>query len=241
MKGLHACVAHGLRTLTVRRTAARGLSVAVPAVQEIHAQLRTEAGSRRSGELRDNGRLPSLLYGVGHDGARDNVMVTVSTRDIAAELRRRRWAFENTLYDLVLEDGSRCRVVPHQLQRHPVTMGIYGLNFLRFSRNTTRKLFVRFVNEEASPALRRGGFIVRVNKTIMCGFDIAGDGGEPQVAGSIIPPFIDIDVSNVKVGDTLRLRDVQLPDWVYPYRAPPDTVLAVVQGSRRDIIKGRGA
>ena len=74
MKGLHACVAHGLRTLTVRRTAARGLSVAVPAVQEIHAQLRTEAGSRRSGELRDNGRLPSLLYGVGHDGALRNAL-----------------------------------------------------------------------------------------------------------------------------------------------------------------------
>ena len=80
------------------------------------------------------------------------------------------------------------------------------------SISLVRKLFVRFVNEEASPALRRGGFIVRVNKTIMCGFDIAGDGGEPQVAGSIIPPFIDIDVSNVKVGDTLT-EDDGLAAW----------------------------
>merc|ERR1711998_539120 len=103
----------------------------------------------------------------------------------------------------------------------------YGLNFLRFSRNTTRKIFVRFINEEASPALRRGGFIVRVNTTIMCGFDIEGDGGGPLLAGAIIPPFIDVDVSGVNVGDTVRLRDAQLPQWVFPYRATADTVLAV--------------
>ena len=111
-------------------------------------------------------------------------------------------------------------------------MGIYGLNFLRFSRATTRKLFVRFVNEEASPALRRGGFIVRVNKTIMCGFDIEGDGGEPDVAHAIIPPFIDVDVSEVKVGDTVKagqtLLILESMKMEIPLQAPCDGVVTHV-------------
>ena len=72
-------------------------------------------------------------------------------------------------------------VRPANMQRHPIQNKIYCVNFLRYHPGRPIRIPIRFINEEESPALKRGGFIVPINKTVEC---IVED-------GAVIPESID--------------------------------------------------
>jgi hypothetical protein len=88
---------------------------------ELAATLRGtgHSGSRRSRQLRDQGRIPGVLYGLDDDRNVLKRMVSVDLKTIAAELRERKSSMENTIYRLRLDDGTTHLVTPRQLQVHP--------------------------------------------------------------------------------------------------------------------------
>ena len=63
------------------------------------------SGSRKSRQLRDEGRIPGVLYGLDDDRNVLKRMVTVDLKTIAAELRERKSSMENTIYRLRLDAG----------------------------------------------------------------------------------------------------------------------------------------
>lgn len=108
-----------------------------------------------------------------------------------------------------------------------------NLNFLVFSKRRVFSVPVRTVNEELSVALRRGAFMLRISRLIKV---VLTD-------GNVQPPtHLDVDLTGVNVGDTVRLDRVRFPAGVAP--APgvkQDHLVGVIHGNKRGMEEEKAA
>jgi large subunit ribosomal protein L25 len=102
-------------------------------------------------------------------------------------------------------DGETHRVLPRDVQFHPVSDVPLHVDFLRFSadRKITVAVPVHFNNEEESPGLKRGGVlnIVRHEVEVLCTADN-------------IPQIFEIDLTGFDIGDAVHASMVALPEGV---------------------------
>ena len=167
-------------------------------VTTIAAAPREHAGTGAARAARRDGFVPALIYG----NNLDTVMVNLQRRNLEQELGRP--GFFIRLIDIEL-NGEMHRVLPREVQFHPVSDIPLHVDFLRFS--ATRKLTVavpvRFVNEDASPGLKRGGVlnIVRHDVEVLCTADN-------------IPTEFEIDLEGYEIGSSLHASVMTLPEGV---------------------------
>jgi large subunit ribosomal protein L25 len=96
-----------------------------------------------------------------------------------------------------------------------------AVNFLRYKPGNRMRIPIEFINADQSVDLRRGSFLIRVNRFIECVCD--GD----------IPERITVDLTGVAKGDVIRLAALNLPPGVRPSLAvPQDYVVAVVRSAK---------
>jgi hypothetical protein len=180
----------------------------------------TEEGTKRCYRLRDKEAfIPGLLYGGDptQNITRPNdpgtkTMVKTSWSQIFRELTLYHHSFESRVYDLTIyedeEDkvGSLHRVMPRDMQYHPVVNRIYCLNYLRYHPNRPIKIPLKYLNEEESNALKRGGFIVPIDRFISC----IVEEGQP------IPEYINVECTGLKLKQTIRIDRLIFPEGVTP-------------------------
>ena len=99
--------------------------------------------------------------------------------------------------------GDSVRTLPKDVALHPVTDRPTHVDFLRLSRDATVEVSIPvvFVNEDASPGLKKGGVlnVVRHELDLVC----------PATA---IPAEIEIDVTGKDVGESIHISEVTLPE-----------------------------
>ena len=157
-------------------------------------------------------------------------MVKTPWPELQRELDRFHRKFESRVYDLTLfEDesdmeGTVHRVIPRDVQRHPVQGSIYCANFLRYHAGRPIKLPIVYINQEESPALKRDGFIIPVNKYVECLVE----------EGVPIPPALELECTGLNLKDVIRIDRINFPDGVRPSkRVDPDKfVIGPVAGGR---------
>lgn len=212
-------------------------------IRSLHAYRRDpveDEGSRRSRELRQVGMIPGILYGSDPNlgiysfQPESKVLVKTPWRLILGELDRYHHHFESRVYDLTLyespddQEGAQHRVLPRNMQRHPVKTSIYCVNFCRYHPGRPIKLPVFYINEEESPALKRDGFILPIQRYIECFVE----------DGVPIPDRLDLECSGLFFKDVIRLDRIILPEGVRVsdrVLKRDDFIVGVVAGS------GRGA
>ena len=123
-------------------------------IHRLEGEARTATGKGAARADRRNGRVPAVVYGAGKDPA----SITLAENEVKRELNT--GAFYSTLYDLEVE-GHKVRVLPRDVQFHPVTDRPEHVDFLRVSARTkvTVNVPVHFINEEDCPGLERGGVL----------------------------------------------------------------------------------
>jgi len=176
-----------------------------------------EGGSRRAVELRDQRLIPGMIYGgdpfQGIDGWDYEHRIGVKTPwpNIQREIDLgSMWHLESKVYDLEVRDIESeevigvHRVIPRDVNWHPVLNEPYCVNYLRYHPRRPIQIPIRYINEEESAALKRGCFIVPVNKFI----EVVVEEGAP------IPEFIDLDCAGIEYKDVLRLERLIFPDGV---------------------------
>ena len=201
----------------------------------------SEDGTRACNALREVYRqIPGVIY--GSDPTKDilsrdyesNVTVKTPWNQIQRELDRYHHGFESRVYELTVykdeeaalaNDGSdylyKQLVRPANMQRHPIQNKIYCVNFLRYHPGRPIRIPIRYINEEESPALKRGGFIVPINKTVEC---IVED-------GAAIPESIDLECTGLQLKAKLRLDNLIFPEGVRPSgRVKDDYLVGIIYG-----------
>ncbi|MBT3396788.1 MAG: 50S ribosomal protein L25, partial [Alphaproteobacteria bacterium] len=123
-------------------------------VLELSANHRENSGRGAARALRRDGRVPAIVYGGGDDPQN----IDLDTRVLSREVDK--GGFENRLVDLEV-GGKTVRVLPRDVQIHPVTDAPIHVDFWRLSKGAEVRVNVRavFVNEEDCPGIKRGGLV----------------------------------------------------------------------------------
>lgn len=174
-------------------------------------------GSRSSGRLRAEGRVPGVVYGLG----KDPVPVAVAWRELRAALVGE--AGLNALIDLQVGGGTEL-VMVKELQRHPVRRDVLHVDFLRVSRDHELTVDVPIVLVgEATQVLRGGGTVDQVLHALTL-----------QAKPQSIPNELTLDVSGLAIGDTLRVSDLDLPADVATLIDPEEAVVSTSAAMSED-------
>ncbi len=182
------------------------------AVVDLPANARTDAGKGSARAVRRAGYVPAVIYG----NKQEPVMVSVDPKTLLMELSKT--GFFTKLVDIRV-NGETHRVLPRDVQFHPVTDEPIHVDFLRVLAGTeiTVAVPVVFINEEESPGIKRGGVlnVVRHEIELVC-------------TAENIPQAITIDLTGLEIGDSLHIGEITLPDGVKPAVADRDFTVATV-------------
>ena len=162
------------------------------------AKARAKVGKGSAREARRNGSIPAVIYG----DQKTPIPIVIEQKLLVRHLNT--GGFFNTLFNIDV-DGELNRVLPRDVQLHPVTDVPEHVDFLRVSSSTkiSVEVPVEFTGEDASPGLRVGGVLNVVRYTV-----------EVSCTPDLIPSNLVIDLSNSEVGDSLHISAVNLPEGV---------------------------
>ena len=167
-----------------------------------------QVGSRRVRRLRKEGMVPGVLYGKGHAKA-----ILVGERDLRAALTG-----PSGLHGIV-DDVIEGQKTPHHavlkdFQRHPIRGTLTHVDFheVRLDRPIQATVSVQLIGE--SPGSKQGGVVQQVTREIRV-----------EALPTGIPEHVELDISGLEVGVTLRIEDLDPIEGV-TFLDDPQLVLA---------------
>lgn len=180
-------------------------------------------GTRPSGRLRTAGRIPGVIYGHGMDP----VSVSVSARDLRAALTTE--AGPRALLSLEIGD-DRHLAIARELQRHPLRQTVTHVDFQVVRRDEIVASEVRIVLVGESESVHRAGGVIDQELLTL---QIKAKPGD-------VPTVIELDISALEIGSSLRVSDLELPAGV-EVDTDPDAAVAVAHAARTaEPIEGEG-
>lgn len=185
-------------------------------IVEIKAEARDRVGKGASRAVRRQGQVPAVIYG----GKEEPVSIQIPQNEIIRLINR--GGFMSQTYDIDV-NGKKTRVLPRDLQAHPVTDLPLHIDFLRLTKGSTISIEVpiRVVGEETSPGLKRGGVINYTRHEI-----------ELNVPADAIPEDVEVSVDGLDINEAVKISNVTLPEGAAPTITDRDfTILAIVAPS----------
>jgi len=163
------------------------------------ASERQSEGKSANRNLRRSGYIPGVLYG----GKEEPKKISIMEKDIvkATEIA----GFATQILQINIE-GKDVDVVVKEIQRHPATSRVLHADFMRVDPDSKITLVVpiRTLNDESCVGVKISGG--QVNHLIN---DI-----EISCLASNLPEYLEIDVQEMDVGDTVSLSEIKLPEGV---------------------------
>ena len=166
----------------------------------INAKSREDTGKGASRRLRRlTGEVPAIIYG----GKKDAEKISILHKDITKALEN------DAVYSSIISlsiDGKAEDTIIKDIQRHPAKQIILHMDFLRVSKTTKLQTRVplNFINEDICVGVKLGGGLIAHTMT-----DI-----EVSCLPKDLPESIDVDMTEVDVGQIVHLSDLTLPDGV---------------------------
>ncbi len=143
-------------------------------------------------------------------------MIHVEQKELVRQLMTGH--FMNSIVNIEI-GGKTVRALPKDVAFHPVTDRPTHVDFLRMTGDSKVEVQVPvvFVNEDASPGLKKGGVlnIVRHELELLC-------------PNADIPEEIQVDVTGKDIGDSIHISDVTLPAGVTSVITDRDFTIATV-------------
>ena len=175
----------------------------------LEATARADAGKGAARQARRAGLVPGVIYGGGEDPVTINIKDNVLLKSLKAG------KFMSTLINLKV-DGADNRVICRAVQKDVVKDLPIHADFLRLSERSRINLYipVEFVNEEASPGIRKGGVLTVVRQEV-----------ELKVTAGSIPEKLVADLSGLDIGDTITISKIELPEGTRPMIPDRDFVI----------------
>ena len=166
---------------------------------ELKADPRSDLGKGASRRLRRAGKVPAILYG----GGQESLPLLLDQMDLINQMQN------EAIYSHILTlniDGRTESAVLRDIQRHPFKPTLVHLDFLRVSadRKLRAHIPLHFLNESASKGVKQQGGVVShalIDIEISC---LPKD----------LPEFIEVDLADLGMGETIHLSQVLLPPGV---------------------------
>ncbi|HBT40764.1 MAG TPA: 50S ribosomal protein L25 [Rhodospirillaceae bacterium] len=176
------------------------------------AEPRDRAGKGAARATRRSGRVPAVIYG----DHKDPILVSVEPVELMRHLHKP--GFFSMLMDLNVA-GDHHRVLPRDVQFHPVTDAPLHVDFMRIGKGTriTVMIPIQVEDEDKCKGIKRGGVLNQVRHEV-----------EVRCDPENIPDMIVLSLEGLDIGDALRISDAGLPDDVKPTITDRDFVLVTI-------------
>ena len=145
--------------------------------------------------LRSKGFIPAILYG----GKTPNLKLTIEEKFVKDVLKTEN--FLSTVFDLDI-DGQKEKVIPREVTYHVMSEQPTHIDFMRVVKGSTiiLEIPVKFKNNEECSGLKKGGVLNIVRRKI-----------ELKCQAESIPEDIEVDLSGLDIGASIRISSVKLP------------------------------
>ncbi len=166
----------------------------------LNANARDDLGKGASRRLRRNaGLVPAIVYG----GSKEPQSITIAARELNKALEN------DTFYASIIGlkiDGKTEEVLLKALQRHPAKPVVLHADFQRIvaGQKVTVNVPLHFINEETCAGVKQEGGMVFRNQPEV----------EINCLPKDLPDFIQVDLLDLVVGQSLHLADLKLPEGV---------------------------
>lgn len=177
----------------------------IPSIRAETRTSRTKGGLRR---LRGQGKVPGNLYG----GTEGSTLIAVDERELLALLRQH----PNAVFDLEMPGADRKPVMVAEVQRDPLTRHVLHIDLREIDLKRPVRTHAPLEPAGESPAEREGGIVQMLLHEL-----------EIECLPADIPDAIPVDVSGLRLGDSLTVRDLKLPPGV-TVRTDPKLVVVTV-------------
>ena len=179
----------------------------------ISASERERVGKGSARAARRAGLVPAVIYG----DKKEPLGINMSSREITKIVHQP--GIFGRLLDIEV-GGKKSTVLTRDIQFHPVSDNILHMDFLRVSGSAMVAVGVpvEFINEDLCPALKIGGVLNVVRHEI-----------ELNCPATAIPEKIIIDLDDLKIGDSIHISAIELPEGVEPTITDRDFTVATLQ------------
>ncbi|NPA80201.1 MAG: 50S ribosomal protein L25/general stress protein Ctc [Thermotogae bacterium] len=184
----------------------------------VKAQLRDKFGRNASKKYRREGFIPVVLYGKGEK----NIHAIMRKGDLMKFLHETHGESVVLTVDI---DGEQYMAIVKDIQLHPVTDDVIHVDFLLLHKGEAIEIEVPvvIVNADKAPATKAGGIIELLTHTLAVK-------AEPQH----IPAHIEIDVSNLELGDVIYVKDIKTENFTIS--EDPDMPVVTVLTERKEAV-----
>jgi large subunit ribosomal protein L25 len=181
---------------------------------EVNAQKRNVQGTGASRRLRRDGKVPGIVY-----GGKDQPQV-IELDHNALVLQLRKEAMHSSILTLVV-DGQKQQVLLRSVNMHPWRQQVQHVDFQRVlaDQKIHMKVPLHFVNAEAATAVKFGGALVT---HVLNELDVS-------CLPADLPKFIEVDLKDIQVGQTIHVSDLVLPKGVEAVQRAENPAVAIAQ------------
>ncbi len=162
--------------------------------------------------LINKGMVPGIIYGKGSEPTK------IALEDKILKKLMESGAFYSTIIDIDI-NGKLEKILPKQLQYHPVSDRLIHFDFLRVQENTkvNVEIPVEFLNQDKCPGLKKGGVLNTVRRLV-----------ELTCNANNIPSKLEFDLVSSEIGDAVKISNIALPEGVAPTISDRDFVIATL-------------
>ena len=178
----------------------------------IQATIRKTKTKGQVNALRNNGEVPGIIYG----GENPNEKISISKKEVKILVNK-----ENFLSNVILInlDGKEQKVLPRNIDFHTISDEPIHIDFLRIVEGSKiiLEIPVKFINNELSPGLKRGGVLNIVRRKV-----------ELKCPTENIPTELVVDLDGLDIGSSIKISSIKLSENVTPTIQGRDFVIATV-------------
>jgi large subunit ribosomal protein L25 len=162
---------------------------------ELQTTVRKSTGNSPARSLRRSGYIPAVLYG----RKTDSILLSVNIKDLEQVFKQGN--VSQVVLNLVIQNGKKITkaAMVKELQTHPVSGNFIHIDFYEIDMKRQIKVMVPVITQGHPIGVENGGMlnIVRRELELLC---LPGD----------IPETIEIDVTDLDIGDSIHMEDIQL-------------------------------
>ena len=181
-------------------------------MNSIEASIRNTKTKGEINSLRQKGEVPAIVYG----GTEENQKISLSKKQVQYLIDQ-----ENFLSKIISVkiDGKSINVLPKDINFDPISDDPIHIDFLRIVKGAKviLEIPVKFINNENSPGLKRGGVLNIVRRSI-----------ELICPTENIPTELVVDLDGLEIGTSIKISSINLPENVKPTIQGRDFVIATV-------------
>ena len=181
-------------------------------MNSLEASIRNTKTKGDVNALREKGEVPAIVYG----GTEENQKVSLSKKKVKFLIEQ-----ENFLSNIISLNinGETIKVLPREVGYDVLTDDPIHIDFLRITKGAKIiiEIPVKFINNEKSPGLKRGGVLNIVRRKV-----------ELNCPTENIPSELIVDLDGVDIGQSFKISSIKLPENVEPTIRGRDFVVATL-------------